>query len=289
MQKLLFLVCVFFIFSCNSKDHPSGSKDSTNSTTSPVDSSSDVADSSYKGESLHDSDYGIFHSEITVKNSSLKFYLKTFSQESKIEIYKNPEETQHLQTISVSPDIDFSESYYNDALGKDLRTEDYNFDGYKDLLVIQNRGAHNEWFDMYLYDPKKSIFIKNEILSGLESPSRDSLKQEIYFIADGGYGAYSKGIYKWQNNKLVQTREEQQDATPSEEGEPSSYTRTISVSGEAGQLKIASQVFIFKENDKEIHSLKQGTWDEFDKDPYPLYVDSKEQVIRKTSKDGNCE
>lgn len=295
MTNLFAAIFMLFFFACVPKKNTYQKLSQMPTTDSlqvkPVKTHTTLKDSTEENpkEELHDSDYGIFHMDILTGNIFPKFYLKIFSQENKIEIYKDKTQKQLTQTIEVGEDVDLSNLYFNQGLDKGIFTEDYDFDGYKDLLVIRINGMHSAWYDIYLFDPKNSVFTKNNALSQLESPSVGRSKKEVSFYEYGGMagGSYRKGIFKWNGNRLQLTREEKQEQL--ETGEAERFLRTVNVIKNT-KLELASKVMIFfdSKNGSEIHCLLEGRWEEFEKETNLLFVDSVSKVQKRISNNGNC-
>jgi len=80
---------------------------------------------------------------------------------------------------------DFSKKHYDMEVGYPVYNEmmdtmglhvvDVNFDGYKDVIILNNFfGAHgNTWYDCWLWDVKTSSFVASESFAEICNPSLD--------------------------------------------------------------------------------------------------------------------
>jgi hypothetical protein len=94
---------------------------------------------------------------------------------------------------------------------------DANFDGYKDLQILNNcGGTGNCSYDFYLYDPKTGQFVHNKFLSDLTTPSFDVAKKQVttssnssaadwqretYQCRDGQYALIHREVSEWDRAK----------------------------------------------------------------------------------------
>lgn len=104
---------------------------------------------------------------------------------------------------------DFSQTVLDEVIGNDvynimmdtmgLHVTDVNFDGYKDVIILNSfGGAHaNTWYDGWLWNPEASSFAKAESFTDICNPALDPEKKCIY--STGGSGAGNQGwtIYQF--------------------------------------------------------------------------------------------
>ena len=95
-----------------------------------------------------------------------------------------------------------------------FRTEDFNFDGYRDLMLQSWCGATgNTGYVIWIFDPATKKFIFNKELSEVSNPDPLPDTQEIATTSVGGMAGrvHNFGRYRWINGKLTMVWEEQQD------------------------------------------------------------------------------
>jgi hypothetical protein len=125
---------------------------------------------------------------------------------------------KEIQTIQNSTDP----SAVAPASVKNLVTlVDANFDGYRDLQILLQCGATgNCSYNFYVYDPKTQEFVYNTFLSGLVTPSFDTVKKQVmtssnssasdtqsetYQYKDGQYTLIWKEVSEWNRQKKTVT------------------------------------------------------------------------------------
>ncbi len=95
--------------------------------------------------------------------------------------------------------------YYQmiDTMG--LHVVDVNFDGYKDVLILNCfHGAHsNSWYDCWLWDAKTSSFIYSKSFAEICNPAIDWDKQYIYSSGGSGADNHDYSIYQYINGQFV--------------------------------------------------------------------------------------
>jgi hypothetical protein len=77
--------------------------------------------------------------------------------------------TGALQTIELSRKVEKD----------DVKFEDLNFDGHLDLKILKERGANQEFYDVYLYSKGARKYIYSKVLSGIPCISADATHREI--------------------------------------------------------------------------------------------------------------
>lgn len=114
---------------------------------------------------------------------------------------------------------DFSEKYddivtgypvYNemmDTMG--LHVVDVNFDGYKDVIILNHfGGAHgNTWYDCWLWDSATSDFVASESFSDICNPAIDHDNKCIYSAGGSGAAYWGGQIYKFIDGEFVLTND----------------------------------------------------------------------------------
>jgi len=126
----------------------------------------------------------------------------------RIEITKGNEDiiSQVLEFEMVEPPLLGVEFFF---------VEDINFDGYKDIALLNWWGATgNRGYLYWLFDYQKNQFILNEDLNGLSNPTPHPETKTITTHSKGGMAGsiYSDGTYEFDNNgKLILIRLEKQE------------------------------------------------------------------------------
>lgn len=95
--------------------------------------------------------------------------------------------------------------YYQmiDTMG--LHVVDVNFDGYKDVIILNSfGGAHsNSRYDCWLWDTKTSSFIYSKSFTEICNPAIDWDKQCIYSSGGSGADDHDYSIYQYINGQFV--------------------------------------------------------------------------------------
>jgi len=84
-------------------------------------------------------------------------------------------------------------------------TKDFNFDGYKDIVLLLEHGATgNISYRVWLYNKSKNIFETNDFFDDIDSPILDERKKQITtYLEYGGFDEYYTRTYKLKNNKFI--------------------------------------------------------------------------------------
>ena len=78
--------------------------------------------------------------------------------------------------------------------------EDINFDGYKDLRIVNARGANITGYNYWIFNPMLKRFEKDPVLENIPYPSFDGDKKTITAFHATNFGIYST-IFKFINGK----------------------------------------------------------------------------------------
>lgn len=78
--------------------------------------------------------------------------------------------------------------------------EDINFDGYKDLRIVNARGANIRSYNYWIFDPELKRFEKDPVLANLPYPSFDGDKKIITASYATNFGDYS-AVFKFIDGK----------------------------------------------------------------------------------------
>ena len=283
MNKLIILSVLSFLIACKTGVRESPNLDSAISSPDTV-----TEDLNSALDELHDSDYGIYHYPLVVNASLPTYSLKIQLPEKKLFLYSNTDEKGIPQEFSLGEDINHDEGYFVENPEANLNIADYNFDGFKDLAIVQQAGTANVVYEIFLFGPSSLKFVKHQALSELSAPEVDSVNRVIHYHNSGGMagGWYTAGIIQWKEQRPVVVREE--DQTSSEE-EPEIFIRTIRILNEQGQMILASKVQIQRyETEKEKQCLLEGNWIEFDRYPNLLFAKSQANVIRVDGRQNGC-
>jgi hypothetical protein len=94
-----------------------------------------------------------------------------------------------------------------DTMG--LHVTDVNFDGYKDVIILNMfGGAHgNTWYDCWLWDTKASSFAESKSFAEICNPALDAERKCIYSTGGSGAAFWGGSIYKVINGEFVITND----------------------------------------------------------------------------------
>lgn len=157
---------------------------------------------------------GIHAFEFQIHEDLKPYIFKLYGNKSnhieKIEIIIKGEASpfQSIYTTSQSP----YQSPYKGA--KYFEAVDMNFDGYKDIRLLDWWGATgNKGYRCWLYNPKKKRFYINRELGGLSNPRFDCKKKKIYTSGTGGHAGmiHCISILTFISGKLICLESERQD------------------------------------------------------------------------------
>jgi len=116
-------------------------------------------------------------------------------------------------------EADFLQTYGGEELGyfvynemmdtMGLHVVDVNFDGYKDVIILNNfGGAHsNTWYDCWLWDSETAAFVESESFAEICNPALDPEKKCIYSTGGSGAAYWGGSIYQYINGKFVITND----------------------------------------------------------------------------------
>ena len=126
----------------------------------------------------------------------------TIYSANKIEIYKVVEKEEKLQELV------FNDTSTPDGAHLGIVIEDMNFDGYKDIRIQQSMpAAPNVPYYYWLWDKKKTKFVKNNDLEKITSPVFDFESKSIKSNVRANAGTYYDYEYKYIDSKLTFIRE----------------------------------------------------------------------------------
>src|SRR5262249_44735733 len=147
------------------------------------------------------------------------------------------------QEIPLGEDVNYEDGYFAENPEASYDVIDYNFDGYKDLSLLQVSGASNQYSNYYLFDLDKGLFVLNQALGEYSPTTVDSVDQELQYHQVGGMAGaiYVAGTIKWKGKEPVVVWQDQQDPDPDHLGEEI-FIRTLRAAGNDGQLIVVSKV-----------------------------------------------
>jgi hypothetical protein len=101
----------------------------------------------------------------------------------------------------------FIYSQMTDTMG--LHVVDVNFDGYKDVIILNCfGGAHsNSWYNCWLWDAKTSSFVPSESFAEICNPALDPVKKCIYSTGGSGAAYWGGSIYKFIDGEFIVTND----------------------------------------------------------------------------------
>lgn len=86
---------------------------------------------------------------------------------------------------------------------------DMNFDGYADLRLVKTTTAgSNVYYSNWLWSPEQEIFVKDDALDALSSPSFDAEMQEVSARNRSSAADYQTDFYAYDGPELVLTHRE---------------------------------------------------------------------------------
>lgn len=109
---------------------------------------------------------------------------------------------------------DVSEANDDKVLGSPVYTEmmdtmglhiaDVNFDGYKDVIILNNfsQTHSNTWYDCWLWDSDLLSLVKSESFSDICNPALDPDQGCIYSAGGSGAAYWGGSIYQLINGEL---------------------------------------------------------------------------------------
>jgi hypothetical protein len=98
------------------------------------------------------------------------------------------QDTLKIPTISISKDQEDIVSPSGKAQtiqldhvpeSQDIKLEDLNFDGYSDVKILKTRGASQEFWDVYMYEPKDGLYHLNKELSRIPCLQPDAENKQL--------------------------------------------------------------------------------------------------------------
>lgn len=116
--------------------------------------------------------------------------------------------TQIIQTIPIGDPGSYGISY--DAIAPAnyqsiLVPVDANFDGYKDLPILNDcGGTGNCSYDFYLYNPSTNQFVENSFLTNnIATPTFDASKKQVTTSWNSSVADWEADTYQYENNQYV--------------------------------------------------------------------------------------
>jgi hypothetical protein len=184
----LFTFLSIILFSCNSKPVETAGVEST----MPKDS----VQIEKKRKPEIKLDYQLLYDSIIcnpVKGKeqlSYKFNLDSISDSLKsIIVYSD---FKKIQKISVNQMVEEN----------NFQLIDWNFDGYKDITVLEFAGSAGLSYLIWNYSPKSSKYVYNKTLSDRQGLEIDSISKYIIFHYRAGYPEEKWDTFSYVNNKL---------------------------------------------------------------------------------------
>jgi hypothetical protein len=141
---------------------------------------------------------------------SFDYVLDTAGNIQQIKVLRNGEQVQLLDTCT-------GESIpRQNGLGE-LSREDFNFDGYPDLMMkAAIDREENSSYCIWLFNPSSQRFVLSEELSSMANPTPDPATKTVvsHKNEDCAGGCYDEETYSWSNGQLVLVRDEWQREDP---------------------------------------------------------------------------
>jgi|GEM_PF-6221857 len=104
--------------------------------------------------------------------------------------------------LNRSPDIVLNNK---PGYGNYFFTRDFNFDGFQDIVLLEEYGATgNISYVVWLYNKSKNIFETDDFFKSIDRPILDERKKQITtYVEYGGFDEYLERTYKLKNNKFI--------------------------------------------------------------------------------------
>ncbi|WP_345253996.1 XAC2610-related protein [Flaviaesturariibacter amylovorans] len=87
-----------------------------------------------------------------------------------------------------------------------IQAADLNFDGHNDLLLFNNSGAINVWYDCWLWNPASRRYEFSEDLSAASCLSVDPIRRELGSYYRFGACEESASFCRWSGTQLLPVR-----------------------------------------------------------------------------------
>lgn len=139
-----------------------------------------------------------------------------------------------------------------DTMG--LHVVDVNFDGYKDVIIINDfGGAHsNSWYDCWLWDAEASSFAKSESFTAICNPALDPEKQCIYSSGGSGAEYWGGSVYRYIGGEFILT-----------DNLDGSWRRIVESRFVDGEMKVVREVALDEDTEKVREQQAYYATDEF--------------------------
>ncbi|WP_395065564.1 XAC2610-related protein [Flavobacterium sp.] len=201
MQKILIIVLIITLYSCRHE---------TKKTTK-------IEAISVKKDSIEE--------EIDAENkiNDSVYCLKKSNNEGYFYMYYSKDENENISFDSIKIEnkfdkkiqkIKFKKDYFLSSWQADFWLEDdVNFDGFKDLKIINYNGLYNTQYSFWIYKNKDHIYKHAFALDSIYNPGFDATKKEIYSEWRVALESFHYETYFWKNNKLILKEERIEDLT----------------------------------------------------------------------------
>ena len=91
-------------------------------------------------------------------------------------------------------------------LGRVIEAIDLDFDGYKDIRIVEDRGNHgDEFFACWLYDPDRKMFVPAPEFAEIDQV--DTKEGTLIDFSSGGVAYSNTSVYRLRNGTLELVRE----------------------------------------------------------------------------------
>lgn len=193
---LSFLVIILFSIIINSCSESDPNKNNIKELTSSGSTNKSLS-TKLEDETKIDTFYFNIHPDLP----DFKFIIKIgeFSVVEEIQIYNS---TDTIPTQIITTDIINQRSPEN---GEYFTTQDFNFDGYKDIELLEDySGTGNISYCVWLYNKSKSIFETDDLFKSIERPILDEKKKRITtYLEYGGFDEKYETTYQLKNGKFI--------------------------------------------------------------------------------------
>lgn len=153
------------------------------------------------------------------------YLLKKSNNEGKFYMYYSKDKNEDVSFDSIIiknnfnkkiQKIKFKKDYFLSSWEADFWLEDdVNFDGFKDIKVINYNGLYNSKYSFWVYENKEHIYKHDLALDSLYNPGFDTTKKEIYSEWRVALQTFHFETYFWKKNRLVLKEERVEDMSNS--------------------------------------------------------------------------
>lgn len=210
MKNIFFLIVLFFIFSCEKENRSKFIAPKMVQDPSVISKDKEVKltnEEILKIQQEEEKERSQIIREYTLSKKGNGFEYKVFCQEkksgminfSKVDVLRSGKLFQQLE---INKDSTF---VYHDYEVNFSCEDDWNFDGYNDLTLINWVGMVDQSYYLWLYDKKSGKYKFSPSFSKIINPVADKKNKEITSSYHAGPVTYYYSVYQFKKGKYMQT------------------------------------------------------------------------------------